>query len=133
MSRRGIHTALTDRLLTINLPKAWLNQDFDPSADGNLPYLSVEMIRSGTSDDTLDGEAPIQTGRLIVTVVAQGGTGSGAADDHADTIAALYPMGDRIAATTGETITILQPPHIREGIADGSYWRVPVSVSFQAA
>lgn len=132
MTRRAITTALTDRLLPVPLPKAWPNQDFDPKATGNLPYLAVDFIRAGTSDDTLDAEAPIQTGRLIVTVVSARGQSTGAADDYADQVAALFPMGDRIAAGS-LTITIMQPPHIREGMTDGTYWRVPVIIPFQAS
>lgn len=131
MTRRAITNALKARLAPLALPKAWPNQDFDPKAPGNLPYLSVTILRAGTADRTLDAEAPIQTGRFIVTVVAARGTSDGASDDHADQVAALFPMGLRIPAG-GQTITILQPPHIREGLGDGAYWRTPVIIPFEA-
>ncbi len=131
MSVRAITTAITDRLLPLMLPKAWPNQDFDPKAQGNLPYLAVDIVRANTTDDTLNAEAPIQIGRLIVTVVADRGHATGVADDYADQVAALFPMGDRIAVGA-LTITIMQPPHIREGMADGTYWRVPVLIPFQS-
>lgn len=131
MSRRAITNALKARLAPHTLPKAWPNQPFDPSAAGNLPYLAVDLVRAGTTDDTLDAEAPIQRGRLIVTVVARTGTSDGTADDHADAVAALFPTGARIPADT-LTITITQPPHIREGMPDDGYWRVPVVIPFEA-
>lgn len=123
--------ALKARLATLaGVPKAWPNQDFDPTKAGNLPYVACEIVRARTSDDTLDGEAPIVTGALIATVVVAKGTGEVAADSLAEQIAALFPMGATIPAA-GMTTQILQPPHIREGIGDGTYWRVPVSIAFQ--
>lgn len=138
MSRRDITNALKARLTSISLPKAWPNQDFtvpavpaDAAGRAAWGYLSVSILRAGTSDDTLDCEAPIQTGRFILTVVALSGTSDGTADDHADAVAALFPMGLRLPAGE-QTITIMQPPHIREGMPDDGYWRVPVSIPYQA-
>lgn len=123
--------ALRARLATLaSVPKAWPNIDFDPSKPGNLPYVACEIVRARTSDDTFDGVAPIVTGALIATVVVAKGTGEVAADSLAEQIAALFPMGASIPAA-GMTTQILQPPHIREGIGDGTYWRIPVSIPFQ--
>jgi len=131
MSRRAITNALKARLAAVSLPKAWLNQDFDPAKPGNLPYLAVSIIRADTTDDTLDAEAPIQTGRIIASVVTARGSGDGQADDHADAVAALFPMGLRLTAGS-QTITITQPPHVNEGLEDGAHWRVPVRIAFEA-
>lgn len=123
--------ALKARLATLSgIPKAWPNQGFDPAAPGNLPYIACAIIRAGTSDDTLDGESPIVAGRLIASVVVASGTGEARANEIAEQIADLFPMGEKIEAP-GATTQITQPPHIREGMADGGYWRVPVSVPFQ--
>lgn len=123
--------ALKARLAMLaGVPKAWPNQDFDPTKPGNLPYVACEIVRARTGDDTLDGEATIVTGALIATVVVAKGTGEVAADSIAEQIAALFPMGATIPAA-GVTTQIMQPPHIREGIGDGTYWRVPVSIPFQ--
>lgn len=128
---RATLNAFKARLATLSLPKAWPNQDFDPKGAGNLPFVSVDIVRAGTTDLTLDAEAPVSIGRLIAAVVVEKGTSTGTADDYADTIAALFPMGLRLTAGA-KTITITQPPHIREGMADGAYWRVPVSIPYRA-
>lgn len=119
------------RLDTIlGVAKAWPNQDFDPSAAGNLPYISCTILRAGTADLTLDGQTPIVTGRLIATVVVEKGTGERAANEIAERISDLFPMGERIPSDDGITV-IMSPAHIRDGMGDGAYWRVPVSVPFQ--
>lgn len=129
--KHGPEAALKARLATLaNIPKAWPNIDFDPTKPGNLPYVSCTIVRSRTADDTLDGEAPIVVGALIATVVVDNGTGEVVADSLAEQIAALFPMGATIPAA-GMTTQIMQPPHIREGNSDGTYWRVPVSIPFQ--
>ncbi|WP_313349382.1 phage tail terminator-like protein [Paracoccus sp. (in: a-proteobacteria)] len=129
--KRAPENALKARLATLSgVAKAWPNLDFDPIKAGNLPYVDCTIVRAGTGDDTLDAEFPIVTGRLIATVVTLKGSGEATADSIAEQIAALFPMGLRITAS-GTSTQIMQPPHIREGMGDGSYWRVPVSVPFQ--
>ncbi|MCZ0963886.1 phage tail terminator-like protein [Paracoccus benzoatiresistens] len=133
MSAAAIEAALKARLAEYaDLPKAWPNQDFDPKDPGNMPYVACDLVRAGTSDRTLEGDAPETVGRLVATVVVAKGTSTGTANRHADAIAALFPRGQRIAA--GElAVTVTQPPHIREGMTDGTYWRVPVAITFLAA
>jgi len=130
MSRRAITNALKARLSTVALPKAWPNQDFDPSAPGNLPYLAVSIIRADTIDNTVAGEMQIGLGRLIVAVVVRANSADGAADDHADAVAALFPKGTVLPADEG-TVEITGPPHVREGLTDGTHWRVPVIIPFR--
>lgn len=123
--------ALRQRLATLSdVPTAWPNVSFNPADPGNLPYIACTIVRAGTSDQTLDGQSPIVTGRLIATVVVEQNTGEVQADQIAERVADLFPMGLRIA--TDDIITVItQPAHIREGIPDGAYWRVPVSIPFQ--
>lgn len=133
MSAEAIELALKARLTEYtDLPKAWPNQDFDPKAPGNLPYVAVDLVKAGTSDRTIEGDAPETVGRLVATVVTAKGISSGTANRHADAIAALFPMGLKLAAGA-VTVEITQPPHIREGLPDGVYWRVPVAITFLAA
>lgn len=123
--------ALKARIATISgVPKAWPNQDYDPSGVGKVPYLACEIVRASTSDATLDAAAPVVIGRLIVTVVTNKGIGEATANQLSAQVADLFPMGLRI--NTGNiATTITQPPHIREGMTDGTYWRVPISIPFQ--
>lgn len=133
MSAEAIEAALKAQLaLFTDLPKAWPNQDFDPKAPGNLPYVAVDLVRAGTADRTLEGDAPETVGRLVATVVAAKGTNTATSNRHADAIAALFPMGLELTAG-GLTVEITQPPHIREGLPDGVHWRTPVAITFLAA
>lgn len=123
--------ALKARLAAIpGIPKAWPNQDFDPKAPGNVPYIACTIVRAATSDDTLDSVAPIVVGRLIATVVVLQGNGEARANEIAEEIAVLFPMGAQITAP-GFVTDVIQPPHIREGMSDGAYWRVSVSVPIE--
>ncbi|WP_312526706.1 phage tail terminator-like protein [Paracoccus sp. (in: a-proteobacteria)] len=103
---------------------------FDPSAPGNLPYFEVAVIRAGTSDPTLDAEGETVSGSLIVGVVTKSGIGEYDANTLADRVAAVFPMGREIM-TNLSVIGIMSPPHIREGIPDGAYWRVVVTVPIE--
>ena len=129
--RRSILNAIKAAFSTVSLPKAWPNIVFDPTKTGNLPYVAVTIIRADTIDNTVAGEMPIDIGRIIATVVVAGNTSDGTADDHADAIASLFPKG-QILTGGGYTVEITGPPHIREGMPDNGYWRVPVSIPFRA-
>ena len=133
MSTKAIENALKGAVAVLlpTLPKAWPNQDFNPSAAGNLPYAACDLVYAGTTDDTVDAEHPVTAGTLVVTIVVAKGTSTSTANGHADTVAAAFPMGRRITAGN-KTITITQPPHTREGMPDGAYWRVPVRIRWQA-
>jgi len=100
--------------------------------DGKKPYIGVQCVRVGRRDETLNGEQTISRGQLIATVVTQRGKSSLTANQKADQIAALFPMGRRIAVTGGE-IVIMKPADIREGFPQDADWRTPVIVDYEAS
>lgn len=102
------------------------------SFSGTKPYLRFEIVRVSNRDETLAGEMPISKGRVIATVVTEIGTKSKAANQKADEIAALYPMGRRLAVTGGE-IVIIAPPNIQEGFPQDADWRTPVIIDYEAS
>lgn len=106
---------------------AWPNQDHP----GTRPHIVVEFVRIGRRDDTLSGEMTISRGQMIATVVTDRGISSKLANQKADQIAALFPMGRRIAVTGGE-IVIMKPADIREGFTQDAEWRTPVIVDFES-
>ena len=139
MSATAIENALKSHLATTTvLPKAWPKQDFvvppipaENAARQAWGYIAVDFIKAATTDRTIGARSPEYAGRLIATVVVAKDSSSGAGNAHADAVAAAFPMGLRIPA--GDvTITIMQPPHVREGMPDGLYWRVPVSITYMA-
>lgn len=132
MSVEAIENALKARLAAASpLPKAWPNQDFEPTATGNLPYLACDIVKASTTDRTLCATSPAFVGILIVSVVVAKGTSTGTANSQAEAIAAAFPMNLRFPAGP-LTIEVTQPPHVREGMTDGAYWRVPVRIPFLA-
>ena len=137
--KRAPENLLKARLATLaGVPKAWPNQDFalpavpnDAAGRQAWAYLACSIVRAGTSDDTLDAVAPVVTARLIVTVVTLDGTGEARADTLAEQVQNLFPMGLRLDDGDIIEVIVTQPAHIREGMSDGAYWRVPVSVPVQ--
>lgn len=112
----------------LTYPIAWPNQEFSPAR----PYIMVDLVRVNRRDDTMDNAHTISRGQLIATVVVNIGTSTRTANEKADAIAALFPMGLRIAVTGGN-IVILKPADIREGFRQDADWRVPVIVDYEAS
>lgn len=125
-----IESALKARIAAASLGRliAWPNQDFDSAP----PFVTVQIVRIERTDDTLNGEGTISRGRLLVTLVDKPGTSTKAANTLADTVAALFSYGLRIAVTGGQ-IVIIKPADVREGIRDGSEWRTPIIIDYQAS
>lgn len=132
MSVTDIENTLKARVAAASaLPKAWPNQDFDPTKPGNLPYLACDIVKAATTDRTLGATSPAFVGVLIVTIVVAKGTSTTIANSHGDTISEAFPMTMRFDAGALQ-IEVTQPPHVREGMTDGAYWRVPVRIAFMA-
>lgn len=77
------------------------------------------------------GEVIREFGVFSADIIVVPGIGTSAANGHATAIASAYGEGSRIAITGGQ-ITILKPASIRKGYPDGSWWRVPVIITYQA-
>lgn len=139
MSVTEIENALKARLATASaLPKAWPNQDYfpPPIPDGAEArkawgYIDCTVVKAATGDRTLGATSPEFRGVLIATLVVVKGTSTATANGHADAISAAFPMNLRLPAGP-LTIEITQPPHVREGLTDGTYWRVPIRIPFLA-
>lgn len=100
--------------------------------DGKKPYIAIQFVRVGRRDDTLAGEQTISRGQMIATVVVSVGTSTRVANEKADQIANLFPMGRRLPVAGGE-IVIMKPANIREGFPQDADWRTPVIVDFEAS
>lgn len=107
---------------------AWPNQDHD----GIKPYVQCEIVRVNRRDETLDGVMPISRGMIMATAVTARGISSRIGNQKADQIAALFPMGRRIAVTGGE-IVILKPADVKEGFPQDADWRTPVQIDYEAS
>lgn len=107
---------------------AWPNQDHN----GVKPYVQCEIVRVNRRDETLDGVMPISRGMIMATAVTARGISSRIGNEKADQIAALFPMGRRIAVTGGE-IVILKPADVKEGFPQDADWRTPVQIDYEAS
>lgn len=107
---------------------AWPNQDHD----GVKPYIQCKIVRVNRRDETLDGVMPISRGMVMATTVTERGISSRLGNEKADQIAALFPMGRRIAVTGGE-IVILKPADVKEGFPQDADWRTPVQIDYEAS
>lgn len=112
----------------LSWPIAYPNINFS----GQKPYIAVQFVRVGRRDDTLAGEQTISRGQMIASVVVAVGGSTKTANQKADQIAALFPMGRRISVSGGE-IVIMKPADIREGYPQDADWRTPVFVDYEAS
>lgn len=129
MTEGGISDALCQRLVT-NLPTTTVvleNRDGLP----RKPFVAAEIVRVGTTDDTLRGGFKISRGYMQATVVIEAGTFINPALTLAETIVTAFPYGTRITITSG-AVLITKPPAIGQGYRDGPDWRVPVRIDYEA-
>ena len=125
-----IGAALKARLASLTftpaLPVAWPNRDFVPDGD----HLSAAINR--IPNERLGVQAMHRIGgTLVVTVVTAVGKGSGEGDGKADAVAAHFPADLSLPLTGGGHVRIIAAPSVREGFADGGYWRTPVTIPFE--
>ena len=122
-----VRLAVTGRLLTLDvgMPITWENEDFIPPADG---YLDVQLFRSGTERQYVQSAGThVMLGFLQVAVMAPKDRGAVAADRIADAIVAHFPCDLRLGP-----VRITQTPHVAGGFPDGAWFRLPISIFFQA-
>lgn len=113
---------------------AWPKKPFTkPStAMGLQPYLEVRLLPNQVQRVTIKGSGPHRRpGILQLDYCAPV---SGLLDDiqvteMAGRIAAHFPA-DLPLVSEGVSVRIERTPDVGQGSADGSYWRVPVSIRF---
>ena len=72
------------------------------------------------------------TGKSVKTIQRAVGTSTRVANEKADQIANLFPMGRRFSVAGGE-IVVMKPADIREGFPQDADWRTPVIVDYEAS
>jgi len=98
-----------------------------PDTAIKAPLASIAGIPKACLNQDFNRHEP-ETCRIIVRADTEDDT----VDATSERIAALFSIG--FTVTSGNTITqIMQPPHVREGIIDGTDWRVPVTVRFETS
>lgn len=129
MSLIKIGAALSTKLATLNLPTAWENSRFKPTA-GQV-YLAESLIAGNTIPVGFAAQASDEYGGIYqVLVYAPVDSGKGIARSTADTVAAAFVRADRLVYE-GVTVTI-QSTSQGAGFMSGDRFVVPVSVSYRA-
>ena len=129
MSLTKIGAALSTQLATLNLPTAWENSRFNPTA-GQV-YLAESLIAGDTIAVGFANQASDEYGGIYqVLVYAPADAGKGIARSTADTVAAAFVRGDRLVYD-GVTVTI-QSTSQAAGFMSGDRFVVPVSVAYRA-
>jgi len=96
------------------------------------PRLEIVHLANDRRGNTMKGSEVIREPRsLIVTVVTDIGIGLQSSEDIADSVAALFPEGLKLAITGGE-ITVTAPPQIGPGFRDEAEHRNPVTVRLES-
>lgn len=135
-----IANTLGQRLLTLDpvLPIAWPNKDLPKGTPH--PFLIFEHVPVSRTDATLKGGMTVERGFIVVTVMSDIGEFASKAGRIAQDIARLYPFALRINAMVVDweeyffpsEITITNPPESMQGYPDGSHWRTPVKITYEA-
>ena len=132
MNEADIENAFKARLSGGGLtwPIAWPNQN----APGTAPFITVEIVSTGRTDDTLDGVAEIASGFVMAKVVVLEGVSTDEVNRKAQAIADLFPKGLRIAVTVGGAeITITKPSEPLQGFNAERKWHKPVRITFHVS
>ena len=95
------------------------------------PYVTSEIVRVSTTDNTLAGGFNISRGYLQATVVIEAGGFATEGLHIADHVAKGFPYGLRLTIPDG-TVLITKPPAVGQGFRDGPDWRTPVRVDYEA-
>jgi hypothetical protein len=130
MNEADIENAFVRRMesLSYDWPIVWPNKSLAGVAK---PYLAVEVVRVSRRIPALATGATISRGFLQVTVVDHANTFATRANRASDSVAAHLPKLLKLPVTGG-TITIMDTPEIQSGFREGSDWRVPVRIPYQA-
>lgn len=134
MQEADIRAALSAHLTSLDLdPELPVVFENDDEPAGNPQYLEVTLLRSPPDKFGL-GTPHRHYGIFQVTVLtpeSEGGAGAMTPDRVADAVAAHFPDNTRLFHDTTR-VRILQTPAIASGYSDEGYWRVPVSIYYEA-
>lgn len=129
MSFDLIRKALEKRLATLTpvLPIAYENSKFAPTV--GQAYIKANLLPNKTETPTLTQSVKIERGIFQVTVCYPTGDGSTNSSARVNLISNHFPAG--LVLTEGVTkVRISEAPAIAQGMVDGAFWVVPVSISF---
>lgn len=102
-------------------------------AEHDRPWYEIFINATSRTDGTLKGGEQVlrEVGVMTVVVVAEKDIGEFSANTLAQAVSDLFLVGTKFSITGGE-ITIQNPALIGGGFADGSEWRIPVTVGYVA-
>lgn len=131
MNPNLIDAALEQHLLTLpGAPSiAWEDVAFKPVT--GQAYLQVNQLRNAPVDDSLTSDMRRDRGILQVTVAHPAGGGKASALNVAHAVAQHFSYGLELPIA-GAIVLIDSHPSIASGYPDGGWYRIPVSVSWQA-
>lgn len=129
MSLTKIGAALSTQLATLNIPTAWENSRFKPTA-GQV-YLAESLIAGNTIPVGIAAQASDEFGGVYqVLVYSPADAGKGIGRITADTVAGAFVRGARLVYDD-VTVTILSTSQAA-AFMSGDRWVVPVSVTYRA-
>lgn len=99
------------------------NSDARPSEAG---WLDVKLLRNRNQRLSL-GNAHRRQGIFQIAVMSPLSIGAMAADRIAESVQAAFPSDAEFGPAR-----VTETPTIADGFPDGAWWRVPVSVYFEA-
>lgn len=125
-----IRSALETRLNSIAspLPTAFENVEFTPNG---AAFQRVNFIAAMPDDSALGAAYRREQGIMQVTLHYPQNTGAAAAEDKANAIRAWFPRGLSLS-NSGQTVRILNTPSLSILGSDGQYFKIAISIYFNA-
>lgn len=110
------------------LPVAWPASGFEP---GDAAYLSVNNIIAPPRRIMVGRGAHDRNGTLTIVLVHPLGQAVEVMQEIAGQIAAHFPE-DHCMVYGGVTVKCKAKAHVEEGYRDGSWWRIPINISWRS-
>lgn len=116
--------------LSLGLPIAWPNVDFDPPADGK--YIAVSFIPNGANRVAISTDTPHRRiGLVQLSVYWPKGAGAVAPMEKADEVAAAFPADLRLTAD-GARVRVTKDADLSGPLVEDHALQIPVTVNWEA-
>lgn len=129
MSQPLIRRAFEQRLKLNGLPIGYENVEFAKPASGMFYYF--DLIPATPVDDVMGSEFRFDVGIGQISLMYPLNKGTGAAEGRAEIIRDLFHRGLTLVEDDVQ-VEVVRTPAIAKGYPDQGFWRIPISVRYQA-
>lgn len=131
MSVYSISKAIEKKLAALSpaLSTAYENVSFTPVL--GTPYQDVRIFPANPDNSSIGGGHYLEIGFVQIMVCYPAGTGKKLAQERAQAIKAHFKRGVTLTEDS-INVTIIRTPTVGGALVDGDWYKVPVSIYYQA-